>query len=139
MCWISDRLLWRIGRLLPGIGGLLGRVIRRIGELLSRLGWVVVLLHGLSGRHFGRMDDGDAPVGRRHQGATSSGPEARTRAAAADQDNDKGDCDDPGTDVCGTHVANVVAVAVGGALGAHIFHVIETISGTARIRQAPGA
>ena len=75
--------------MLPGIGGLLGRVIRGIGVLLSRLGGVVVLLHGLSGHHIGRMDDGDARVDRRrHQGATSSGPEASTRAAAADQDND---------------------------------------------------
>ena len=86
------------------------------------------------------MDDGDAPVGRRHhQGATSSGPETSARAAAAEQNDDKGDCDDRGTDVDGAHVANVVAVAVGGALGTHICHIIETISGPARIRQAPGA
>jgi hypothetical protein len=82
-----------------------------------------------------------------HQGRTSSvsvpaGAGARA-AAAAEQDDDNDDCPDDcrdgETNVHGDRVANVVAVAVGGALDALLFHIVETKTGPPRIRQAPSA
>ena len=65
--------------------------------------------------------------------------EAGARAAAAEeQDDNNDDCHDRESDVHdGDRVANVVGVAVGGAVDTLLLHVVEAEPGPARIRQAP--
>lgn len=60
-------------------------------------------------------------------------------AAAEEQDGNNDDCHGRETDVVGERVANVVAVAVGGALDALLLHIVEAIPDLPRIRQAPSA